>query len=203
MNTLKTIIIGLYLAMGASTIGHITHEPEPEKPAVIEIEVVRENPVEEKIEELKKIVKTVEPVAVASVDVVEEPIVEPEVVEVVEEESILSDEEIDLIALITMAEAEGESEEGKRLVIDTILNRVDHERFPDTVEGVIYQKAQFSCVWNGRVDRCYVSEEICELVREELENRTNSDVIFFTAGQYGKYGTPLFVEGNHYFSSYA
>ena len=37
----------------------------------------------------------------------------------------LSDEEIRLIALVTMAEAEGEPELGKRLVIDTILNRVD------------------------------------------------------------------------------
>jgi N-acetylmuramoyl-L-alanine amidase len=39
----------------------------------------------------------------------------------------LTDEEINLIALVTMAEAEGESEQGKRLVISTILNRVDSE----------------------------------------------------------------------------
>ena len=114
----------------------------------------------------------------------------------------LTDEEIELIALVTMAEAEGESEYGKRLVIDTILNRVDHDKFPDSVEEVIYQPSQFSSVWNGRVDRCYVDEYICELVREELEERTNDETIFFTAGKYGRYGEPMFSEGNHYFSRY-
>ena len=41
----------------------------------------------------------------------------------------MSREDVELIALVTMAEAEGECEEGKRLVIDTILNRVDSGTF--------------------------------------------------------------------------
>lgn len=114
----------------------------------------------------------------------------------------LSDEDIDLIALVTMAEAEGESEYGKRLVIDTILNRVDSDYYPDTVFEVVYQPSQFSSMWNGRVDRCCVMDEICQLVKEELLERKNYEVIFFTAGGYSKYGTPMFQEGNHYFSSY-
>ena len=116
-----------------------------------------------------------------------------------EEEGLLSYEDI---ALVTMAEAEGECEEGKRLVIDTILNRVDSEYFPDNVYDVVYQRSQFSSIWNGRVDRCEVREDICELVREELQSRTNTDVIFFTAGEYSKYGVPMFQVENHYFSSY-
>lgn len=119
-----------------------------------------------------------------------------------EEEDLLSYEDISLIALVTMAEAEGECEEGKRLVIDTILNRVDSEYFPDSVYDVIYQRSQFSSVWNGRIDHCEVKEDICELVREELRSRTNTDVIFFTAGEYSKYGVPMFQVENHYFSSY-
>lgn len=114
----------------------------------------------------------------------------------------VTQEEINLIALVTMAEAEGECEEGKRLVIDTILNRVDSKHFPNTISDVIYQKSQFTSMWNGRVDRCYVKEDICQLVREELKSRTNTDVVFFTAGNYGRYGTPLFQVGNHYFSRY-
>lgn len=114
----------------------------------------------------------------------------------------LSREDIELIALVTMAEAEGESEYGKRLVIDTVLNRMDSVHYPDTAYEVIYQPSQFSSMWNGRVDRCYVMDEICQLVEEELQERKNYEVIFFTAGGYGKYGTPMFQEGNHYFSSY-
>jgi N-acetylmuramoyl-L-alanine amidase len=114
----------------------------------------------------------------------------------------LSEEEINLIALVTMGEAEGETELGKRLVIDTILNRADDPHFPDNVTDVIYQPNQFSVMWNGRIDRCYIMPEIVELVKEELLERTNYDVIFFMAGGYSKYGKPLFQECCHYFSSY-
>lgn len=136
-------------------------------------------------------VLTVTPVIKAMVTEPEEPVI------------TMSNEDIELIALVTMAEAEGECEEGKRLVIDTILNRVDSELsyFPDTVHDVIYQKNAFSSMWNGRVDKCYVDDDICQLVREELISRTNYDVMYFTAGKYGKYGTPMFSVGNHYFSS--
>ena len=114
----------------------------------------------------------------------------------------ISNEEIELIALVTMAEAEGECEEGKRLVIDTILNRVDSEHFPNTISEVIYQPHQFSSMWNGRVDRCYVNEDICQLVKEELQSRYNSEVVFFCAYGYSAYGVPMFQVENHYFSSY-
>lgn len=118
------------------------------------------------------------------------------------EETPFSDNDINLLALVTMAEAEGESEKGKRLVIDTILNRVDSKYFPDTIHDVIYQSYQFSVMTNGRVDRCFVRDDIRQLVIEELESRTNHDVIFFTAGSYSKYGVPLFRVDNHYFSKY-
>lgn len=111
-------------------------------------------------------------------------------------------EEIDLIALCVMAEAEGEPEEGQRLVIDTILNRVDDPRFPDNVHDVIYQKNQFAGMYGERIERCYVKEELVQLVREELENRTNSEVVFFRTSHYHSYGVPLFQVGAHYFSSY-
>lgn len=114
----------------------------------------------------------------------------------------MSREDVELIALVTMAEAEGECEEGKRLVIDTVLNRVDSDHFPDTVHEVIYQKNQFSSMWNGRVNRCQVQENFCALVYEELKSRTNYDVVFFTAGKYSAYGVPIFRVGNHYFSRY-
>lgn len=120
----------------------------------------------------------------------------------VEPEPLMSDADIELITLVTMGEAEGESEEGKRLVIDTILNRKDSPHFPDTVYDVVWEPNQFSVMWNGRLDRCYIDEDICELVREELEDRKNRDVIFFNSRNYSKYGEPLFKVGNHYFSSY-
>lgn len=119
-----------------------------------------------------------------------------------EPEPKMSIEDIELIAKITMAEAEGECEEGQRLVISTILNRLDSEHFPNTVSEVIYQTNQFECTGNGRADKCYPTDYFCDLVKDELENRTNSEVMFFRANDYSNYGTPMFPVGNHYFSSY-
>lgn len=109
-------------------------------------------------------------------------------------------EEIDLIAQITMAEAEGQSDYVKRLIISTILNRVDHEKYPDTVKGVIFQKHQFSPITNGRFNRCYPTDHNRQLVMEEMNNRTNDDVMYFRTGHYHKYGTPLVKAGPVYFS---
>lgn len=119
-----------------------------------------------------------------------------------EDECLLSEDEINLIILVMLAEAEGEPEEGQRLVIDTILNRVDSSHFPETVEKVIYQKNQFSSIWNGRINRVSLDTGYRDMVIEESTNRSNCEVVFFTAGNYGKYGEKMFSVGNHYFSKY-
>lgn len=144
------------------------------------------------------------------IEQIEEPeIVEVEIIEIeqIEQEVVpetqlpLTDDEIDLIALVTMAEAEGEPEEGQRLVIDVILNRLDSSRFSDTIDGVIYAKNAFECMWNGRVNRCYVRDDIRQLVIEELLNRTNYEVLYFRTNHYHTFGTPVVSVGNHYFST--
>lgn len=114
---------------------------------------------------------------------------------------IMDDWEIEMIALLMVAEAEGESEYGKRLVIDTVLNRIDSEIFPNAAHNVIYQPNQYTSMWNGRADRVTFTEYDINLVVEEIMNRTNYDVIFFNANKYSDYGVPLFQEGNHCFST--
>lgn len=104
------------------------------------------------------------------------------------------------IVMCTIAEAEGESELGQRYVIDTILNRVDSEDFPDTISEVVWQDNQFSGMEDERLSCCVYDKAIEELVREELINRTNYDTLYFRTKKYSKYGEPLFKEGNHYFS---
>lgn len=114
----------------------------------------------------------------------------------------LSEEDIQLIAWVTMAEAEGEPVEGKRLVIDTLLNRIEDDGFPNSAHGVVYQKNQFEAMWNGRSSRCSATEEVVALVREELLNRTDSKILWFRSGHYHTFGTPVRSVGNHYFSTY-
>lgn len=114
----------------------------------------------------------------------------------------VTDEDVELLALVTLAEAENQTELGQRLVVSTILNRVDHDRFPDTIHGVVYQKNAFEAMHNGRVNRVKVTDKMRQLVREEVKSRTDHDVIFFRTGHYSVYGTPMFKEDDHYFSSY-
>ena len=52
----------------------------------------------------------------------------------------LTDEEIELLAKILWVEARGESEEGKKAVVEVIFNRMISEEFPDTLYDVLSQK---------------------------------------------------------------
>lgn len=194
----RGLIIGALVAdiaaaiMLAATMGMFYTKPI----RTTEVKVIREQYVEEKATEADPLPTTEQ--------VEEAPVEEPEVMEPVVEESPVvymtaTDAEIELLALVTMAEAEGEPVEGKRLVIDTVLNRVDSPRWPNTISEVIYQPNQFVAMSNGRAERCVVTDEVRQLVREELLSRTNTEVVYFTAGGYGRYGTPVFSVGNHYF----
>lgn len=165
----------------------IVQEPKPEP--VSEVKVIKE------VKKIKDIRKNAEDYIPETTVGVKKNVEEPK------PETYLSESDIRLLATVTMAEAEGESEYGKRLVIDTILNRMDSERFPNTVSGVIYQQSQFSCMWDGRIDVCYVKDDIYQLVVEELNKRTDHDVIFFRTKHYHSCGHPMFKVGRHYFSS--
>lgn len=75
-------------------------------------------------------------------------------------------EESYMLMKIAMAEAEGESVEGKALVMLVVLNRVWSDGFPNTIEEVIFEPGQFSPVVEG--GRYYTTEPDSEC-REALE----------------------------------
>lgn len=106
-----------------------------------------------------------------------------------------------LIAKLVLAEAEGEPEIGKRLVIDTVLNRLESEDFPDTVYDVIYQPYHYSPAWDGRIDQFSDLDDAIKLVVDEIQHRTNSEVLYFRTDKFHEFGTPMEQVGNHYFST--
>jgi spore germination cell wall hydrolase CwlJ-like protein len=55
-------------------------------------------------------------------------------------------EDCKLLAELIVYEARSEPLEGKRLVAKTVLNRVEHKSWPDTIKGVIYEPKQFSYI---------------------------------------------------------
>ncbi|WP_019241806.1 MULTISPECIES: cell wall hydrolase [Bacillus] len=65
----------------------------------------------------------------------------------------LTSQEKDLMARLVHAEAKGEPYKGKVAVAVVVLNRVDSDKFPNTVTKVINAKGQFSPVANGSIKK--------------------------------------------------
>ena len=80
--------------------------------------------------------------------------------------------ELEVLLKIVEAEAGCEDENGKLLVANVVLNRVNSEKFPSNVYDVVYQsnggKVQFSTAYNGRIKSVKVSNETKEAVKRAL-----------------------------------
>ena len=118
--------------------------------------------------------------------------------EPVNHEPVVLYDNIDMLAKCVEAEAGNQGLLGKRLVVDVILNRVDSDRFPNDVASVISQRGQFA-VYPNAMSRVTVTQETLDAIVLELSNRTDSQILFFTAGRYNKYCIPAYQHGDHYF----
>ena len=90
-------------------------------------------------------------------------------------EITLSSDEYQVLLRIVQAEAGICDEEGKLLIANVILNRMESDEFPDTVRGVVYQKKQFSPVMNGKINTCKVTEETIQAVDRALNGEDISE----------------------------
>ncbi|WP_077622325.1 cell wall hydrolase [Sediminibacillus massiliensis] len=95
----------------------------------------------------------------------------------------ISAEEKNLMARLVHAEAEGESYKGKVAVATVVLNRVEHEGFPDSIKEVVYQRTgkvyAFSPVQNGSINQL-PGEDSVKAVEEALTNGgQNNDSLYF------------------------
>lgn len=119
--------------------------------------------------------------------------------------SSISKEEKDLLARLVHAEAKGEPYNGKVAVALVVLNRVEDERFPDTIKDVIYEKKQFQPVDNGSIKR--PADEQAEMAVMEalaLQGQGSKSVYFFnpdmTSDSWLRTKTVTTVIGNHRFA---
>lgn len=111
----------------------------------------------------------------------------------------------DFIFISSVVEAESdrsESLEGRVLIALTIINRVEDERFPDSISEVLTQRGQFSTVRNGHsvVDRTDYSDEAVIRAVEWNEQGTEPNVLFFNCVSYG-IGEPYGLIDGNYFST--
>ena len=125
----------------------------------------------------------------------------------------LSDKDLEALQRIVEAEAGGEDQNGKLLVANVVLNRVNSESFPDTVYAVVMQKeqgiAQFSPTVDGRYNSVHVSEDTKAAVERALYGEDISQgALYFCAREKAdsekvqwcdRHLTRLFAYGHHEF----
>lgn len=101
-------------------------------------------------------------------------------------ESQMPASEYNTLLRIVEAEATGEDIMGKMLIANVILNRVNDERFPDTIEEVVWQQiggsAQFQPTIDGRIYSVEVTEDTIEAVDRVLAGEDYSQgALYFMA----------------------
>ena len=90
--------------------------------------------------------------------------------------------EIELMQRVVEAEAGNQGLMGKRLVAAVIYNRVESDKFPNTIYDVLVAPHQFGTVWNGSADKVDVSTETIFAVMLEVDNRTDNEILYFNNG---------------------
>lgn len=124
------------------------------------------------------------------------------VVELSKRKTKLTDEEILLMQKVVSAESRGESLEAQYTVACVILNRMESTIFPDTLEGVVRQSAQFTCVGNGIINKVPITESVKHAVEKALDNNTvDENVLWFRSSHYHTFHNQAFQIGDLYFSA--
>lgn len=116
----------------------------------------------------------------------------------------LSESDFYFISSVVEAESDrSESLEGRILIAEVILNRVNSPLFPDTISGVLNQSGQFSTVVNGHsiTERTDLSDEAVIQAIREIESGEAPEVLFFNCIGFNGYGTPYgsgAIDGNYF-----
>ena len=109
--------------------------------------------------------------------------------------------DVRLLAALIFCEAGNQPYDGKVAVGAVVMNRIASGRFPNTLEGVIYQRGQFGPAMTGKLGRILSSNRIPASCYEAARDAMNGaspigSALFFNTGRPGSAGYKL---GDHYF----
>lgn len=112
-------------------------------------------------------------------------------------------EDLVLFAAILECEAGTRDYDALLAVATVIMNRVESSRYPNTLQGVIYQKGQFSPTWNGSLNRVLAKgpASLCYSVAQDALAGARLDAVrhcySFRASYTGHEG--IIIGGNVFF----
>ncbi|MFF2481426.1 cell wall hydrolase [Paenibacillus sp. NPDC058071] len=84
-----------------------------------------------------------------------------------------TEEDLTLLAKITMVESGYESYQGQLAIANVILNRVKSDKFPDTIREVIYSGKQFPPAHNGLLDKSKPNASVLRAAKDALNGKNN------------------------------
>jgi spore germination cell wall hydrolase CwlJ-like protein len=107
-----------------------------------------------------------------------------------------TDQEIELLARVIMSEGSILPYHGKIGIMATIMNRVNSDKFPNTITEVIYQENQYSTAYNGDpTDECY------QAINDYVDTGWPIDMFYFRTDYPHPFGKEYCHIGNTYFST--
>ena len=113
----------------------------------------------------------------------------------------VDDDELYLMAHLIWGETGFDNEEMMYAVGSVVLNRVNHDAYPDTINDVIYQSGQYQCTWDGNFNK--TPSDLAWEVAEELltSGSTLPENVVYQA-QFTQ-GSGIYTQiGNQYFCYY-
>lgn len=107
--------------------------------------------------------------------------------------------EVKLLAALIFCEAGNQSYQGKVAVGSVVMNRIKSGRFPNSLEGVVYQRGQFTPAMTGKLARVLSSGRIPSSCYDAAQDALNGakpvgNALFFNTR------SGSFKLGDHYFS---
>ena len=102
-------------------------------------------------------------------------------------QTAMTDGDYETLLAIVEAESGGEDIKGRIMVANVILNRVNHENFPNNVTDVVWQRvggvAQFSPTMDGRIATVTISDRTREAVNRAIDGEELSQGALFFMGR--------------------
>ena len=126
----------------------------------------------------------------------------------------VTQDEYDILVRIVEAEATGGNHEQKMNVASCVLARVEAPQWPDNIEDVVFQKQQFTPIWDGRYFSVKIQESTKKAVDEVLKFGKTHDCLWFCSdksytkkdgnGRYTswhrtEFGDSIFFDGEHHY----
>lgn len=189
MLAITALFFGMYLCIGALPTSTYTEEQE------------KSFSLDEEHESIKAELETQTSVILKTAEEYETPIKTEEVSDKIPVYTIDGISEISLdefyeICRVVMNESGGEPYQTQVAVAETIINRVNSDKFPDTVIEVLYQPYQYSHYQNGEI-----TDSVREAVTQALEQHIyDTDMVYFRDWYYHEFAEDYFYIENMYFS---